>query len=158
MTTKLQYLYSVTELDALILAHVTDTFDAMIDAGGGALMLNGAALVSDDEITTLTDLLAQRRAALRAKSWILMIHGCGDPKGKFTHNALRFETYEQAKGYEFNLSMRWFGFDESYIDPSPLPATHGWDEEKQCSYDLTSPETGYQSLGKVEDARMVDRS
>lgn len=123
--------YDINEVNTLILAHLDDQLEEIVKYSQpepqSDFAFNLAALATEDDATTFGDLLARRRAILAAKSWILEVHGCGDPAGKFTSNALRFDTYEAAKHYEFNLGMRWFGFDESRVVPSQDAPTHGWD-------------------------------
>lgn len=92
-----------------------------------------------------------------SKSWFFELHALGDPKGKFSSNMLRFRTSQEAAGYGRNLASRWFGFDESRVSPSEDEPTHGWDEDRKATYRLDKPEVGYQSLGRVEDARLVNR-
>ena len=54
-------------------------------------------------------------------SFKLEVHGCGDPAGAWTSNALRFETRTEAEAYGANLGRRWFGFDASQVTPSDDP-------------------------------------
>ena len=52
------------------------------------------------------------------KSFKVMVHGCGDPAGHLTSNALRFATREQAESYGRDLSARWMGMDAWEVQES----------------------------------------
>lgn len=47
---------------------------------------------------------------------------------KWTGNALRFATKEEAEGYVFNLSMRWLLVTETRAIEVDEPVTHTWKE------------------------------
>ena len=121
----------------------------LINWADGHLGSLGLELATDDDTTTFGDLVKRLHAERNAKSWIFEVHGVNNPKDKFTTNALRFDTEEAAKGYGYNLSMRWFGFDDSRVSPSPDEATHSWNEETQSTIDLRD-NTEYHAPEKVK--------
>lgn len=40
------------------------------------------------------------------------VHGVGDPAGRWTSNAVRYDTFEAAEEAAKNLADRWFGMDD----------------------------------------------
>lgn len=54
-------------------------------------------------------------------SYKVMVHGCGDPVGHLTSNALRFATREQAEEYGRDLASRWMGMDSWAVQESADP-------------------------------------